>query len=129
MGGKFTAILEERNIKIEYKFDSRHFTDNAEENKYSNKIRETGEISNSQNIKDLDDTEEDSECAENETQTCNDKENIRRTQVQREKDGKKEWISLEKYLEEETSQSLHEMLRRNVVTAMRNYNHHVKTFK
>ena len=124
----FTAILEERNIKIEYKFDSRHFTDNAEENKYSNKIRETGEISNSQNIKDLDDTEEDSECAENETQTCNDKENIRRTQVQREKDGKKEWISLEKYLEEETSQSLHEMLRRNVVTATRNYNHRVKTF-
>ena len=44
------------------------------------------------------------------------------------KDSQTNWIPLEQYVEEEMDVSLHEILRRNVVTATRNYNHRVKSF-
>ena len=44
------------------------------------------------------------------------------------RDDKDTWIPLEEYLENEVDESVHEILRRNVVTATRNYNHSVKSF-
>ena len=38
------------------------------------------------------------------------------------------WISLKEYLEKEMDQSVHEILRRNVIIATQNYNHRVKAF-
>ena len=38
------------------------------------------------------------------------------------------WIPLEEYLENEVDETVHEILRRNVVTATRNYNQRVKSF-
>ena len=39
-----------------------------------------------------------------------------------------EWISLDQFIEKEMEESIHEILRRNVVTATRNYQHRVKAF-
>ena len=50
------------------------------------------------------------------------------TEVGIEKNGKTVWISLKKYLEDVMDPSLHEVLRRNVVTATRNYNRRLKAF-
>ena len=44
------------------------------------------------------------------------------TEVGIEKNGRTVWISFKKYLEDIMDRSLHEVLRRNVVTATRNYN-------
>ena len=44
------------------------------------------------------------------------------------KDNCTEWFSLTEYLENEIDESFHEILRRNVVIATRNYNHRVKSF-
>ena len=38
------------------------------------------------------------------------------------------WIPLKEYVQEEMDESVHEILRRNVVTATRNYQHRVKAF-
>ena len=38
------------------------------------------------------------------------------------------WIQLKQFIEEEMDESIHEILRRNVVTATRNYQHRVKAF-
>ena len=40
----------------------------------------------------------------------------------------REWVTLEEYIENEMDESIHETLRRNVVTATRNYQHRVKAF-
>ena len=50
------------------------------------------------------------------------------TEVGIEKNGRTVWISFKKYLEDIMDRSLHEVLRRNVVTATRNYNRRLKTF-
>ena len=38
------------------------------------------------------------------------------------------WLPLKEYIQEEMDESVHEILRRNVVTATRNYQHRVKAF-
>ena len=50
------------------------------------------------------------------------------TMVQVEKEGKMVWLTLDEYVEHFMDESIHEVLRRNVVTATRNYNHIVKSF-
>ena len=50
------------------------------------------------------------------------------TQVGAMVDGVIKWVTLEDYLENHLNETFHEILRRNVVTATRNYNHRVKSF-
>ena len=50
------------------------------------------------------------------------------TLVQVQRDSKSELVTLDQYIENYMDESIHEILRRNVVTATRNYQHRVKAF-